>query len=497
MKKNLAIICIGLSIFLAINCFPKKEPQGSHESRMTLLCWRETEQNVFRDGRPASYLLFVPLTYEDEEGQTQPGLLESWEHSEDYTEWTFHLRRDVRWHDGKPVTARDVKFTLELITDPHLMYEVKLFDKITVIDDFTCRLRSKKPFHGLIYGWTGIFPTHLLGGLDRSEFWEWEFWKQPVGYGPYRYVRRVPNTMVELEVNPDYFGEKPKIEHVVIKLGGNPLTELLSGNVDAATDLRPNEILQLAKDPRFCLYHNFKVTDVFAILWNHRSPLFEDSSVRRALTLAINRKELIQIFNYPEDTPIYDVGITPRHLKRGEVPEPLPYDPEQAKKLLAEAGWVETAMGGIREKDGQKFRFSLFFDAELTPGAVYIQDQLRRVGIEMELTTMELSVSVGRMQEGKFEAIYRGGGPFGEGWRYSGYENPEFGRLQKKIFACTTMDELDSTAEKLWPLFQADMPWTFLHPIVTVNVAHRRIRGLASPFRSNPGKYLEHLWIED
>jgi peptide/nickel transport system substrate-binding protein len=149
--------------------------------------------------------MFVPLTYEDEEGQTQPGLMESWDHSEDYTEWTFHLRKDVRWHDGKPVTARDVKFTIELITDPNLMYEVKLFDEIKIIDDFTCTLRSERPFYALIYGWNGVFPEHLLGDLDKSKFWYWEFWKQPVGYGPYRYVRHVPNTMVELEVNPDYF----------------------------------------------------------------------------------------------------------------------------------------------------------------------------------------------------------------------------------------------------------------------------------------------------
>jgi peptide/nickel transport system substrate-binding protein len=354
MNRCLVVFGTFLLLLLSNVCSPKKESSRSHESKMTLLCWRETEQNVFRDNRPASHLLFVPLTYEDEEGQVQPGLLESWEHSEDNTEWTLHLHKDVRWHDGKPVTARDVKFTIELITDPNLMYEVKLFDDITIIDDFTFRLRSERPFYGLIYGWTGVFPEHLLGELDRSEFWEWEFWKQPVGYGPYRYVRHVPNTMVELEVNPDYFRKRPKIEHVVLKLGGNPLTELLSGNVDAAIDFQAREILQLANAPRFRLYHEFEVTNVSAILWNHRSAFFEDPSVRQALTLAINRRELTQVLNLPEDTPIYDVGITSRHFKRGEIPEPLPYDPEQAKRLLDEAGWGETTMGGIREKDGRK-----------------------------------------------------------------------------------------------------------------------------------------------
>ena len=496
-KRILTIFNLGLLLFLFCSCSPKEEQHIRAESQITLLCWRETEQNVFRDGRPASYLLFVPLAPEDQEGYQQPGLMESWEHSEDFTEWTFHLRKDVRWHDGKPVTARDVKFTIELMTDPHLMYEVKLFDEITIIDDFTCQLRSKHPFYALIYGWTEVLPEHLLGELDKSKFWLWEFWKQPVGNGPYRYVRSLPNTMVELEVNPDYYREKPKIEHVFIKLGGNPLTELLSGNVDAAIDLRPQEILQLTKDPRFNLYHEFRVTDVFSIVWNHQSPLFEDPSVRRALTLAINRRELTQVLNLPEDTPLFDVAITPRHLTRGEVPEALPFDPEQAKKLLDEAGWEETNKGWIREKNGQKFRFSLLFNSELMPGAVYIQDQLRRVGIDVETAPMELSVIVGRQDEGKFEAIYRGFMPFGYGWGYGGYVNLEFDRLQKKIFSCTTMEELDNTAKKLWPIFQSDIPWTFLYPNVRFHVAHRRIRGLKSPYRSNPGKYLDHLWIEE
>lgn len=496
-KRILTIFNFGLLLFLSCSCSLKEEQHIRAESQITLLCWRESEQNVFRDGRPASYLLFVPLAPADPEGYQQPGLMESWDHSEDYREWNFHLRRDVKWHDGKPVTAHDVKFTIELITDPRLMYEVKLFDEIIIIDDYTCQLRSKRPFYALIYGWNGIFPEHLLGDLDKGKFWYWEFWKQPVGYGPYRYVRSLPNTMVELEANPDYYKEKPKIEHVVIKLGGHPLTELLSGNVDAAFDLEPRDILQLTKDPRFNLYHEFRVTDVFSIVWNHQNPLFEDPSVRRALTLAINRRELTQVLNLPKDTPIFDVAITPRHLSRGEVPEPFPFDPEEAKRLLDEVGWEETSEGGVREKDGQKFRFSLLFSEDLMPGAVYIQDQLRRVGIEMEMVTMDLAVSVGKVKEGKFDAHFRAFMSFGYGWGYGGYDNPEFDRLLRGMFSFTNLGDFDNAAKKLWPIFQSDIPWTFLYPRVRFNVVHKRIQGLHSPFRSDPGKYLEHLWIEE
>lgn len=104
MNRSLVVLSTCILLLLSCVCSPKENSSGSNESKMTLLCWRETEQNVFRDGRPASYLLFVPLAHEDEQGYLRPDLMESWEHSEDYTEWTFHLRKDVRWHDGNPGT---------------------------------------------------------------------------------------------------------------------------------------------------------------------------------------------------------------------------------------------------------------------------------------------------------------------------------------------------------------------------------------------------------
>jgi peptide/nickel transport system substrate-binding protein len=442
-------------------------------------------------------LVFLPLFIMDEEGHPQPRLLERWTHSDDYTEWTLFLHKDIKWGDGKPVTAHDVKFSLELITNPSLMYESRLFDEIAIVDSFTCQLRSKKPFTALTYRWYGICPSHLLGHLDPDNFFSWEFWKQPVGNGPYRYVRHIPDTMVELEINPDYYGPEPKIKRVVLKFGRNSITELLSGNVDAVQNLRPLEILQIKHDSRFNIYHEFDVTKVFSIIWNHRNPLFQDSSVRRALTHAINRRELTQVLSYPVDTPIFDVSFTPEMFYRGEIPLLFPYDLELSKRLLDEAGWLEQKKGWIREKNGQKFRFSLIFSEELLPGAIYIQDQFRRVGIDMKIVTMELSVHVGRLEEGKFDAIFRNVFPFDFAWASGGYVNPELERLQKIAYRSTSLKELESTLRKQWPIFQNDIPVTFLYPLVTFNVAQRRIWGLKSPHRSDPVKFIESLWIEE
>jgi peptide/nickel transport system substrate-binding protein len=467
------------------------------ESKITLLCSGRTEQNVFRDGPSTMSLLFLPLVFMDEEDRPQPCLLESWEHSEDYTEWIFHLRQDVKWHDGKPVIASDVKFTLELITDPDLMYETKFFEEIIIVDNFTCHLRSKQPFNPFIYNWYGICPEHLLGGLDKSKFFLWEFWKHPVGNGPYRYVRHVPNTMVELEANPDYYREKPKIERVILKFGGNPLTELLSGNVDAVNNLPLLDAIKIAKDSRFVMYHEIIVTTVFSIIWNHQNPLFKKIAVRRAITLAINRRELHQVLNLPENTPIFDAAITPGQFFRGEVPAPVPYDPEQAKRILDDEGWIEAEKDGVREKNGRKFRFSLFVSAAQVATAVYIQDQLRKVGIHMEINTMERSVYASRRKAGKFDAILTGFGPFGSDWGFGGYINPEFKQLLEATMRSLNHDEFDRNVRKIRPIFQKDLPWFFLYPNVVFNVVHKRIRGLKSPYRAYPAKFMEYLWIEE
>jgi peptide/nickel transport system substrate-binding protein len=465
------------------------------ESKVTLLCFGDNEQSVFKDGKSTMYLMFLLLVFEDEEGRPQPGLLERWEHSEDYTEWTFHLRKDVKWHDGKPVTAQDVKFTLELLTDPNIMYERRFFKEITIIDTFTCKISSNRTFNPLDYcSWYSICPKHLLEGLDTAKFHYWGFWKQPVGNGPYRYVRHVANTMVELEVNPDYYREKPKIERVVLKFGGNPATELMSGNVDAANNLPPHEVMKMAKDPRFNVYHEFKYNRAVTIIWNRQNPLFQNPSVRRALTLAINRHEMHRVLNLPANTPVFDAPFSKGQFYRGELPEPLPYDPGQAKKLLDEAGWGEKTKGSTREKNGRKFHFSIFVETQFSMAAIYIQDQLRKVGIRMEVINMETREVVGRGNSGDWEALLSRMFYF----NYSGkLYSPEFKRLLKMATLLPTIDELDKAVRKLWPKFRAEIPFTFLYPEIKFNIVHKRIRGLKSPNRAYPGKFMEYLWIEE
>lgn len=187
----------------------------------------------------AKMLVFQPLFEEAEDGSVVGKLARSWEASEDYRTWTYHLRSDARWDDGRPVTARDVAFSLELLMHPEIGYEAPVLDSAVVVSDTTLRLHLSEGIDAR-FVWAVTYPEHYLASLvadsvTSEAFWYWDFWLRPVGSGPYRYVRHVPKTLVELDANPHFFGGAPKIRRVVLKLSAaNPVTELLSGAVDAA-----------------------------------------------------------------------------------------------------------------------------------------------------------------------------------------------------------------------------------------------------------------------
>ncbi len=350
----LILACVCLAILAGISCGGSEDRAYARGSTVTIAV--SDASVLLPDETDADFLVFLPLVTWDEKGELEGRLATSWEHSDDYREWTYHLRTDVRWHDGKPVTAHDVKFTLDLLSHPDVLEYPYL--SATVLDDSTVTIISPRQNYyqaDIVY-----YPKHLLEHLDPKGFWDfydWDFWKRPVGNGPYRFVRYLPQTMIEFEANPDYYRGKPTIERVVLKFVGEAgLTELLSGNVDVI-EPNPAQIPQLAADPRFRVYH-YSLADCVAIYWQHNNPLFRDPRVRQALTLAINRRELLQVLNLPENLPLFDGPITPRQYHRRQLPEPIEYNPAQARALLDAAGWHDADGEGVLEKEGQAFRFT-------------------------------------------------------------------------------------------------------------------------------------------
>lgn len=498
LKRFLLILFLCLVPLADIHCSRDKQVQ-SVESKVTVL-WQggnEYFMNPFMGGN-ADHLVFLSLFTSDENGELIPMLAESVEHSADYRTWTVSLRRDIKWHDGVPVTAHDVKFSMELWAHPEVIMEVP-YEKITVLDDFTLRIAyNKKPRRYIINDSQVVYPQHLLKNLDPKEIATWDFWTHPVGNGPFRYVRHTPKTMMEFEANPDYFLGKPKIERVVFKFGGSSeLTELLSGNVDI-TWADPKDILLLKGDPRFAVYHRITPGALWVIYWNLRHPFFSDPVVRRALTLGINRRELLQVLNYPETLPIFDVPFRTRELRRGEIPEPLPFDPKLASQLLEEAGWRDIDGNGIREKDGKEFHFEMLASEKKT--AVYVQEQLRRIGIRMDIGTLDFNLLNPRLKVGDFDSVlFVFNSSFGNTRPYSyiGYDKPRIFKLHESGKVAMDPDEQNAIFRQIMAIHSQEFLYTFLYPRVVFYVVRKNIRGLSSPFRADPIKYMEHLWIEE
>ncbi len=504
-SRYLAIACLCLSVLASSQC--SRGDRAKPKDSTVIVGYYGDERIFLHDywGMEATYLMFLPLV-ESMYGyiEPRPVLAERWEHSEDFKEWTFYLRKDVKWHDGVPATAHDIKFTIDL--------RKKLGrggGSVEVLDDYTVKVAFSEPKNALddsdVY-----YPKHLLDRLDPEEFFDWDFWSHPVGNGPYRYVRHVPEMMVEVEANPDYYRGKPKIERVILKFGGDTLTELMSGNVDAIGEINRLDLLVIEKDPRFRSYYGWGNT-VSALYWNHHHPLFQSPDIRRALTMAINRLELAKVLNYPGDIPIRDTIVTIRQFMRGDYLDPLPNDQDQARKILEKYGWHDSDGDGIREREGKEFHFAALVSSSL-PGAeetsIYVQNQFRMIGIRMEIQPLDANLLKQHIRTGDFEALFfliHGSltqPNFGDARLFGkqsplGYENPEMIRWLDMALLEMDPDKLDSIYQKIMPIFIRDMPMTLLLPQVYISIAHKRIKGLSNQYRVDPVWNMEHLWIEE
>jgi len=484
------------------------------KNQMTILYLGD--ERVFHQdywGMEATYWIFLPLVRNvgDERGEITPVLAERWTHSDDYRTWTVYLRKDVFWHDGVQMTAQDVKFSVEMKREAYGGEDdIFIMDNpCEIIDDFTFRFNFINPQSGLP-SWEVYYPKHLLEELDPAEYYNWDFWTHPVGNGPYRFVRSVPKTMVEVEANPNYFLDKPKIESARLKFSANAsLPELLSGNVDALTYVPRDMLLKTEGDKRFTSYYSWGGW-LETIYWNHRNPLFVDARVRRALTMAINRQELSEVLNYPEGVPVSDVICTSRQRVSSDKPDPLPFNPEAALKLLQECGWEDTNGDHILNKDGTDFRFTLTVNTMETGSnnlmETYVQENFRQIGVSMGIETMERSVSMQRLSNGDFEATrlrffnhesnqMEMQHVFGEESNI-GYWNPEIDSLLKLIYYTGDTARIDSLYLEIMPILANDIPLTFLLPQVQTYIVRSNIKGLKNLYRADPVWFMEFLSLE-
>ncbi|MFQ5689037.1 MAG: ABC transporter substrate-binding protein [Gemmatimonadota bacterium] len=361
------------------------------------------------------YLLFTPLVVYDSTGRIEPWLAESWELSAN--EVVFTLRPDLRWHDGAPVTAEDVAFTFRLAKNPAVASPLAAaylanVRSVEVLGPRRVRFSFSSPHAQPLedFFWPPV-PEHLLKDVPPGELFRHPFSRNPVGSGPYRFVNWEVGRRITFERTREFpagLGGPARIARVVYRIVPEPTTllaEFLRGDVQvdgplAATDARR---VEEASGVRLLTFPWRQFT---YIGWNGRREPFDDPGVRRALTLAIDRRGLVEALLRGYGFVAASV-IPPWHPYSPHL-DPLPYAPDSAAALLERLGWRDEDGDGVRERDGRRLRFVLLASQRnplLADLAQVIQSQLAGVGVEAVPRLLEWQTVLSLHRAREFDAV--------------------------------------------------------------------------------------------
>ncbi len=448
-------------------------------------------------------LVYNGLVRYDKNLEIEGALAESWEVSEDNLVLTFHLRRDVLWHDGAPFTAEDVLFTYELLVDPETPTayadRYRQVAEAQVVDNYTFRVRYHEPLAPALISWAfPIHPRHLLEGAELTRS---PLAARPVGTGPYRLVDWRRGERIVLEANPDYFEGPPYIQRVVYRVIPDSTTmflELQSGGLDYM-GLTPLQYAMQTDTPAFRRRFRKYRYPAFAYTYlgyNLQRPLFQDRRVRQALSYAIDKQEIIDGvllgLGQVADGP-YTPGSWVHHPQLRQ----YDYNPGRARELLAEAGWSDRNGDGFLEKDGRSLAFTIVTnqgnDQRVKAGEI-IQRRLAEVGVQVRLRVVEWATFLNEfINPGNFDATilgWSGGidpdvynvwhssktGP-GE-LNFIGFKNAEADELLEQGRRTFDLEERRRIYHRFQEILAEEQPYTFLYVPESLPVVAARFRGI-------------------
>jgi len=427
-------------------------------------------------------------------------LAKSWEISKDNRSIIFHLRKDVKWHDGTPFTAHDVLYTYNVIVDPKTPTpysgDFKPVKEAKVMDEHTFKVTYEKPFAPALQSWTiGILPRHLLEGGDITTS---PLIRKPVGTGPYIFKEWISGDRLVLTANDNYFEGKPFIERRITRVIPDLATmflELKRYTIDMM-GLTPLQALKQTNYPGFKREFNKYTYLGFSYVYlgyNLKHNLFKDKRVRQAITHAINKQEIIDgilLGQGVEATGPYkpDMWAYNGNVRRYE------HSTEKALALFKDAGF-EKRQDGTLAKEGKPFEFTILVnqgnDVRIRT-AELIQKRLRDVGITVKIRTIEWATFVNEfIDKRNFEAVILGWS-FGpepdlfDVWHSSkqgpkefnfiSFENKEVDELIIKARHTIDQEERKKYYFRIQEILADEQPYTFLFIPYSIVAVHKRIK---------------------
>jgi ABC-type transport system substrate-binding protein len=451
--------------------------------------------------RVQAYILESLLNRNVDTYEWEPALATKWNISKDGTKFTFTLREGVKWHDGKPLTIEDVKFSFDAIMHPKNLYKTAhmkpYYENISeakVIDKNTIQFVAKKKYFrnfDTVAGLT-IVPKHLYE--NPSDKMKKKLNKTLIGTGAYSLDKYQRGKKIELKLNNDWWGLKEKkgennfkkISMKFIQDETKSVQHLEKGNLDFI-GLQPEKFVKNTKGPKwgkkvFKVKVQNKSPQGYSFLgWNNQNVLFKDKEIRKAMTHLFNRRLMIKKFNFDMST----LSSGPLYLSSDYADnkvKPLEFNQKKALEILRKKGWKDTDKDGILDKviDGKKTKFSFTIlepRQEFMKYLTIFKEDAKKAGIEVKLKFVEWQTFIKLLDERKFEAVrlaWSGGAVDWDpkqiwhsdsikgGSNFISYKNPTVDKLIDEARVTLDRKKRIKVLKKVFRTIADDAPYLFL-----------------------------------
>jgi peptide/nickel transport system substrate-binding protein len=472
------------------------------------------------DERQVLQYLYDPLIDFDQNLEPIPGTVAKWDIEEGGKAYVLHLDPRAKFSDGKPVTSADVIFTLERILDEEALQFAAWFEgmdreQTKAVDDKTVRVVFKEPrVTQLIAFNIGVMPKHVYEKGDFKKN------KAVIGNGPYVLKLRQAGKGILLERNPNYWRDQPYIDSVFFRVIADDnvaWNAVKRGDVHVTrvnndTWFREKDVV--AKNIEF---HNVYLLAWNCIPWNVNDPLFRDASVRRAMGMAFDRQAVIDRLYHGQARAISG-PFTPESWAYNNNVHPVDFNPQAASALLAGAGWTDSDKDGVIDRDGKPFAFTMLIPSGSKTSvdqSQILQDGLRKIGVQMTITTLDSTAMFDRLLKGNYQAamiawtndpdpdpysLFHSSQIPPAGYNIVHYSNPEVDRLLER--GRTTFDRSTRTEiyHQLHDILGSEQPYLFTVQVGMKFAVNKRVQNVrvgkgVGLFLWHPGPY--SWWLKE
>lgn len=519
-RKFIVLLTVLLALSISLGVMAEEPKQGG-----TLILGQIGDAEVINPilGQTDSASNYAEMVYEsvlDIERSTMepiPGVLaESFEGSEDGLTWTFNLKKGIAFSDGHEFTAEDVKYTFEIITDPNTNtvrgYLMDCVDSIEVIDDYTIKFNLGYPFPDFLTGTMTmeILPAHIFDGTDINTN---PANQNPVGTGPFLLDEWVHEDHATFVAREDYHRGRVYVDKVIYKVVANQnslLAAAEAGDIDYA-QVPPAEVTRIEKEAdskNLKLWTRWDFGYTY-LGFNLEREMFQDVRVRKALAISIYKPAIVKVAYFGQGKPATSNIVPGIGWAYNSDIDDYEYNVDEAKRLLTEAGWVDTNGDGIREKDGQPLSFSLLTNKgnvareKILP---LVKTFWKKIGVDLEIDALTWVTFIQEKVFAKnFDAIilgWTGMGPdpddyslfhssqIEDGFNFVSYKNPKVDELLVAGRTSMDIEKRKPIYDEIQQLIHDDYPYIFLMYSKGNAVFNEKIHGL------NPNP-LDSLFIAD